>query len=88
MPVPIEVVGGESQELLMGQVVQAINALIATNKEDHEKIFQRLDDGDKYLAILKFSRCSIHWLDRQGFFKVLGTILVSGAVGYFLAHSI
>lgn len=87
MPVPIEVVGGESQELLMGQVVQAINALIATNKEDHEKIFKRLDDGDKYLAVLKFSRCSIQWLDQQGLFKVLGTIFISGALGYFLAHS-
>lgn len=88
MPVPIEITEGESQEMLLGQLVQAVNALIVKNNEEHKKIFERLDDGDKYLAVLKFSRCSLHWLDSQGLFKVIGTAILSGAIGYLIAYNL
>ena len=86
MPVPVEIEAGESPDMLLGQLVQAVNALIQKNDEEHRKIFDRLDDGDKYLAVLKFSRCSLHWLDRQGLFKVVGTIIISGCMGYLIAN--
>lgn len=74
--------------MLLGQLVQAVNALIVKNNEEHKKIFERLDDGDKYLAVLKFSRCSLHWLDSQGLFKVIGTAILSGSIGYLIAYNL
>ncbi len=68
-PAFVEVSPECSRDIVLGQVVGALNGLIASNQEDHARIFARLDEGDKYLFIFKASRCSFEWLDRQGAIK-------------------
>ena len=83
----IEVPPECSRDLILGQVVQAVNCLTATNKEDHDKIFARLDEGDKYLFVFKASRCTFDWLNRNGFLKwgLVGSLFAAlgWLVGYF-----
>jgi len=85
-PTQIEVLPESSRDLLLGQVVQAVNGLIVSNKADHDKIFAQLEEGNRYLFIFKASRCSFDWLNRNGFLKwgLLGT--VCGLIGWLVAQ--
>lgn len=76
-----------SRDLILGQVVQAVNGLIESNQADHDKIFKRLEEGDQYLFIFKASRCSLSWLNRNGFLKwgLIGSIFT--AAGWLLGRS-
>lgn len=65
----VEVPKELSKDILLGQVVEALNNLIKSNKKDHDKIFARLDEGDQYFALFKVSRCLFSWLDEQGVIK-------------------
>jgi len=58
-----------SRDIILGQVVQAVNCLTTSNKNEHDKIFARLDEGDKYLFVFKASRCTFSWLGRNGVLK-------------------
>ncbi len=78
LPIVIPPEGG--RDIILGQVVQAVNTLIESNREDHAKIFARLDEGDKYLFVFKASRCTFDWLNRNGFLK-WGLIGSAFAVG-------
>lgn len=81
-PAQIEIPPECSRDLLLGQVVQAVNSLIESNKQDHEKIFARLDEGDRYLFVFKASRCSLAWLNRNGFLKYGLVCSAFAAIGW------
>jgi hypothetical protein len=70
-PAPIQIPLDCSKDMVLGQVVEAVNGLRESNEKDHQKIFERLDEGDKYLAVLKVSRCMFTWLDGNGAFYAL-----------------
>jgi hypothetical protein len=57
--------------MLLGSIVTSLNELKEQNKQEHEKIFKRLDDGEQYLLVLKLSRCALGWLDRNGIIKCM-----------------
>lgn len=70
-----------SRDMILGQVVQAVNNLTKTvddfkesNQSEHKEFSKRLEEGDQYLFIFKLSRCAVSWLDRQGAIK--GALLV------------
>ena len=85
-PTQIEIPPECNRDLILGQVVQSVNSLVASNKEDHEKIFARLDEGDRYLFVFKASRCTFSWLNRNGFLKwgLVGSAFA--AIGWLVAH--
>lgn len=76
----------DNRDLVLGQVVGALNSLIDSNKEDHAKIFKRLEEGDQYFAVFKFSRCAFSWLGGISALKgagiVLGLLLADLATHY------
>ena len=58
-----------NKDMVLGEVVGALNSLIESNKTDHDKIFKRLEEGDQYLFVLKLSSCAFGWLNRNGIVK-------------------
>lgn len=85
-PAPIAFPPECSRDLILGQVVQAVNGLIESNTKDHDKIFARLEEGDRYLFVFKASRCSLAWLSRNGFLKwgLVGSAFA--AIGWLVAQ--
>lgn len=78
--------------VLLGRLAEALEYLrldIANlkkaNDEDHTKIFDRLNEGEDYMFILKLSRCALSRLDDYGIFKALILAAISALIGYQLA---
>jgi len=77
--------------MLLGQLVGAVNALTlkvdeiqSENQQEFKKINERLDEGDRYLVIIKWSRCSLEWLDRNGFLKYSALAAIFTVIGMML----
>lgn len=83
-PALIDIPAVCNRDVVLGQVVQAVNALTTSNKEDHDKIFARLDEGDKYLFVFKASKCTLSWLNRNGFIKIGLLSILTGFIGWLL----
>lgn len=83
-PPKIELPTECNRDLILGQVVSALNSLCESNKEEHDKIFKRLDEGDQYLFIFKASRCTFSWLNRNGFVKWGAIASAFTAIGLIL----
>lgn len=85
-PAQIEIPPEVSRDLILGQLVQAVNSLIKTNREEHDRIFARLDESEKYLFVFKASRCSFDWLSRNGFLKWSLLCSACAAIGWVAAR--
>ena len=59
----------ENELVTLGKIIARLDTLIETNKEDHNKIFAQINETDKNIVILKFSRCAFSWLDNRGVIK-------------------
>jgi hypothetical protein len=76
MPGEIKSLEEASQDLLLGQLIQAVNDLKAKNEEDHEEIKAILKDHEECLEIFKFSKCKVMpWMGRNKW--VIGVIFCS-----------
>ncbi len=82
----IEISADCNRDLVLGQLVQAVNTLTKSNAADHAKIFARLEEGDQYFMAFKVSRCAFGWLNRNGILKltVAGTIFT--AFGWIISR--
>jgi hypothetical protein len=59
----------ENEFVTLGKIIARLDTLIESNKEDHNKIFAQINETDKNIVILKFSRCAFSWLDNRGVIK-------------------
>lgn len=71
----------ENKDILLGRLVEAVGEL----QKDVSDIKKRLEEGDKDLVILRFSRCLLGTLDKYGLVKCLLIAAISAATGYSLA---
>lgn len=62
--------------MVLGQVVEGLNRLSLflqrmdeQNRQEHDRIVKRLDDGDKLFFWIKVSKCTLDWLDSKGLIK-------------------
>ena len=81
-PIPIQIPSDCSKDMVLGQVVEAINGLRESNEKEHQKIFERLDEGDQYMAVLKISHCAFSLLDGNGLFYGLLSLAFIVVVGW------
>lgn len=58
-----------NHDMTLGALVQAFKDMQEANTRDHKKIFERLDEGDQYLAVLKISGCAFSFLTKSGIVK-------------------
>jgi len=73
------------KSLLLGHLISEVQNLRRENSDEHLKIFARLDESDKYIAILKISRCALSGLDKYGLVKAAIIAAISGFVGFQIA---
>lgn len=76
-------------EFTLGRVTEALDHLTKSqeelkevNSKEHEKIFARLEEGDKYLFVFKASRCTFDWLNRNGLIKWGLSVVMVFLVGW------
>jgi len=53
----------------VGKILERLDTLIESNKQEHEDIKARLADNEKSVIIFKLSRCALGWLDKKGLLK-------------------
>lgn len=78
--------------LLLGNLVGAVRELRndilelkTENAQEHTKIFARLEEGDRNMYVLKFSRCLLGQLDNYGILKAIALAAISAIIGFELA---
>lgn len=57
------------RDVTLGVIIERLDTLIETNSAEHARIVKRLDETDKNVVVLKFSRCIFSWLDNKGIIK-------------------
>ena len=76
----------ENRDITLGMIWERLDHLIDSNTKEHEKITDRLNENDKNVFILKFSRCAYTWLDNKGVVKWAACICAVGIVDFCVRH--
>ena len=77
---------GENCDITLGMIWERLDNLIEANTKEHAAITDRLNETDKNVVILKFSRCAYTWLDNNGVVKWVAGICVVGVVDFCVRH--
>ncbi|HNX08478.1 MAG TPA: hypothetical protein PKL29_00055 [Methanothrix sp.] len=85
-PLAIEVKTTENRDITLGMIIERIDHLIESNTEEHMLITERLNENDKNVVILKFSRCIYSWLDNKGVVKWAACLVAVGVVDFCVRH--
>ena len=77
---------GNNKDITLGMIISRLDQLIESNTKEHNQIVDRLNENDKNIVILKFSRCIFSWLDNKGVIKWAAACCFVFIIDWFTRH--
>jgi tetrahydrodipicolinate N-succinyltransferase len=76
----------ENRDITLGMIISRLDQLMESNTKEHNLITERLNENDKNVVILKFSRCVYSWLDNKGVVKWAAVACSVAIIDFFVRH--
>ncbi|MDD2834610.1 MAG: hypothetical protein PHY05_00515 [Methanothrix sp.] len=76
----------ENRDITLGMIISRLDQLMESNTKEHNLITERLNENDKNVVILKFSRCIYSWLDNKGVVKWAAVACSVAIIDFFVRH--
>ena len=74
----------ENRDITLGMIISRLDQLMESNTKEHNLITERLNENDKNVVILKFSRCIYSWLDNKGVVKWAAAACSVAIIDFFV----
>ena len=81
-----EIIDTENHDITLGMIIGRLDILMETNTEAHRVITERLNETDKNVVILKFSRGVYSWLNNMGAVKWGACVLSVTILDFCVRH--